>query len=201
MSIAQEWTTSQMMWKIRKLELDSAYQNTRIGVLEALKSSTAGVTLPSSGSVNYSLAGSITADTIGANTTPSAGYRYWVKINIPYNCTLHGLSFLVGTVGGTDSLYMEFYKADSTLAARTTKAICGTAKQIQSCSFASNYTAVAGIYYIALQSKGNTMRFRAHSVTGSKFVAGSATGSFGVAAAFSPGGTYTAAKAPFCATW
>ena len=175
MSIAQ-WTDTQQNYKINKLERSWS-------------------------PVTYSAAGSIIADTQGVNTTPTAGSRYWVEVNVHGNITVTGISFLVGTVGGTDSVYCELYRSDSTLIIRTVKAICGTAKQIQSCPFANTVLLQPGRYFIALQSKGNTMRFRSHSVTGSKFIAGSTTGTFGTAATFSPGSSYTASKAPFCALY
>ena len=162
---------------------------------------TGGLIYPSSSAVIYSKAGGISADTVGANTTPTAGSRYWVEIFVPYNTTATGISFLVGTVGGTDSLYLELYNSANTLVKRTTKAICGTAKQIQNCPFSATQSLTTGTYYIALQSKGNTMRFRSHSVTGSNFIAGSTTGTFGLAATFTPGTSYTAGKAPFCSLY
>lgn len=156
-----------------------------------------GITFPTFGNVVWSAAGAVQSDTVGVNTTPQAGYRYWVEINIPFTTTVTGITYLIGTVGGTDSVYAEIYTRQGVLAGRSNIAIVGTAKNVQSCTLSTPYIAVAGQYFIALQFNGTTARFRTHSVTGSKFITGSATGSFGVAAAFTGGSTYTASKGPF----
>lgn len=162
---------------------------------------TTGITFPTMGTVIWTPAGSINQDSMGTNTTPSNGARWWIEITIPYNITMTGIQYLVGSVGGTDSVYAELYNSSGTLVKRSDVAIVGTAKQIQSCVFGSTYAAVAGKYYIALQFNGTTARFMTHSVTGSKFVTGTTTGTFGTAATFTAGTTYTAAKGPFCGVY
>ena len=162
---------------------------------------TTGISFPTLGTVIWSPAGAIQSDSVGTNTTPVQGSRYWTEITIPYNATITGISYLVGSVGGTDSLYAELYNSVGTLVKTSTKAIVGTAQQIQSCAFGTTYAAVAGKYYVALQFNGTTARFMTHSVTGSKFVTGSAVGTFGVAATLTAGTTYTVDVGPFVATY
>ena len=175
MSIAQ-WTTEQMQYKINKIERSWS-------------------------PVVYSAAGTIIADTQGVNTTPTAGSRYWVELNLHGNIKATGISYLVGTTAGADTTIAELYRSDSTLVTSTAATVVGTAKTIQSITFTATVLLQPGKYFIALQFKNNSARFRTHSITGSKFIAGSTTGTFGTAAAFSPGSSYTASKAPFCALY
>lgn len=149
----------------------------------------------------WALPGAVQSDSVGNDTTPVDGTRYWVEITIPYPTMIHGISYLIGSVGGTDSVYAELYNTTGELLETSTKAIVGTAQNIQNCVFATPYDAWPGRYFISLQFNGTTARFMTHSVTGTKFIAGSATGTFGDEDDITPGTTYTAAKGPFCAVY
>lgn len=140
--------------------------------------------------------------TSGTNQAPTNGPRQWVQIQIPYNVTLTGIGYLVGSVGGTDSVVVELYNSAGTAVARSiatdTEAadLVGTAAQFQSVAFSSTYAAVAGRYYISIQMNGTTAKLRTYPIPGSGFVANTAAGTFKTGAAITPGTTFVADEGP-----
>jgi len=151
--------------------------------------------------------GAVVLATAGNNTTPVAGTRWWTEVQIPYNVTLTGIAYLIGTVGGTDSVVVELFnsagtKVASSLATDTEIAdLVGTAANIQSVTFSSTFAAVAGKYYISLQFNGTTARFRTYTIPGSPFVAANAAGTFKTSAAITPGTTFTANQGPITSVY
>lgn len=167
---------------------------------------TGGTVYPSATAVIWTTGGPATSTTApGADVACSDGDRYWSEVQVPYNVTLTGISYLVGSVGGTDSVFVDLYNSAGAVVATSdtvgAATIVGTAAQIQSVAFGSTYAAVAGKYYISLQFNGTTAKFRGYAVTGSKFIAASASGTFSTPAAITPGTTWTTSKGPVAALY
>jgi len=167
---------------------------------------TGGVTYPTVSTHIWTTGGSVVLATSGTDAACSNGDRYWTEIMIPYNVTLTGVSYLVGSVGGTDSVVVQLFNSAGTQVAASrlpgeAADIVGTAAQFQSVDFSSEYDVVAGLYYIAVQFNGITAKFRTYPIAGSKFIAGSVAGTWNVAANITPGTTFTADKAPICMTY
>lgn len=164
---------------------------------------TSGVTIASATSVISAVGGPVVSATApGTDTACSDGDRYWTEIQIPSNVTLTGIWYLVGSVGGTDSVVVDLYSSAGVLVASSDSLasqeafIVGTAAQVQKVVFNGTYAAVAGKYFISVQFNGTTAKFRSYGVTGSPFIAATAAGTFRTAAAITPGTTFTADEGP-----
>ena len=163
---------------------------------------TGGHALATSTPTIWSTGGSTVLATAGTDVACSDGARWWTEITIPYNVTLTGIFFLVGSVGGTDSVVVELHNSAGAVVASSVQGdttiadIVGTAANIQKVPFYSTYAATAGKYYIAVQFNGTTAKFRAYPIPGSAFIAATAAGTFKTGAAITPGTTFTADKGP-----
>jgi hypothetical protein len=169
---------------------------------------TGGLNFASGSTVFWAKGGTPTAVATGTDSPATAGDRYWSEIELPHNATLTGLSYLVGSVGGTDSVQVNLFNSSGTLVATSKKTgaahgdIVGTAAELQSVAFTTTYAAVAGKYFASVQFNGTTAKFRTYLIPGSKFIAGTAAGTYDTAAAsITPGSTFTAGKGPIIATY
>ena len=168
---------------------------------------TGGSVLATQSTVIWSQGGSGLLVTSGADIAMSDGDSYWSEIIIPYNMTITGLTYLVGSVGGTDSVMLVLHNSAGTPVAwsdstgATKGDVVGTTAELQSIDFEVPYAAIAGKYYISLQANGTTGKFRAYTIPGSKFIAGTDTGTWGDVVAITPGTTFTADKGPICSTY
>lgn len=142
--------------------------------------------------------------TSGTDTTPADGTQFLTSIFIPVNKTLTGVSYLVGSVGGTDKAYAVLYDANGAVLANssltTGGTTVGTAAQIQALAFTATYAAKGpAMYYVGISMNGNTARLRtvpAHCQAG--LFAGSVSQTHGTVAAVTEPVTFTADKAPIC---
>lgn len=167
---------------------------------------TGGVVYPTVSTHIWTAGGSVVLATAGTDAACTNGDRYWTEIMIPYNVTLTGVSYLVGSVGGTDSVVVQLVNSSGTEVATSRPVgeaadIVGTTAQFQSVDFSTTYAATAGVYYIVLQFNGTTAKFRTYPITGSPFVAGSVGGTWQTAAGITPGTTFTADKGAICITY
>jgi hypothetical protein len=167
---------------------------------------TGGIALTTQPSCYWAASGQPVAVATGTDVACANGARFWVSINIPYNSTITGLSYLVGSVGGTDSVVIQLCNSAGAQVATTravggAAALVGTAAQMQSVALTTPYAAVAGRYYAVVQFNGTTAKFRAALIPGSKFVANTAAGTWGTKADITPGTTFVADKAPFICTY
>lgn len=145
--------------------------------------------------------------TDGTDTAPVAGTRYWSSINIAAQATLTGLSFLVGSVGGTDKVIVELHDSFGQVVATSavagvTVAATGTIQQVP---FLNKTSIIGpGLYYIVVQFNGTTARYRslAAGTTASQVVStGSSAGAFGTTAVIAPAQTFTAGVGPVAFTY
>lgn len=180
---------------------------TSTSVLTGAATLTGGYSLPTASTHIWASGGSTVLATAGTDVACANGTRFWTEIQIPYNMTITGLTYLIGSVGGTDSVMVHLYNSAGTLVATsrhtgaTHGAIVGTAANFQSVAFTTTYSATAGLYYACVQFNGTTAKFRAYPIPGSKFIAGSASGTWDTAANITPGTTFTADKGPICITY
>lgn len=156
--------------------------------------------------VIWTTGGSVVLATAGTDVACANGTRFWSEIMIPYNTTITGIAYLVGSVGGTDSVVVQLCNSAGVEVATsrpvgTAADLVGTAANFQAVALSAPYAAVAGKYYIAVQFNGTTAKFRAYPIPGSKFIAGTAAGTWGTKANITPGTTFTADKGPICMTY
>jgi hypothetical protein len=148
----------------------------------------------------------LTSLTDGTDTTPVNGTRYWCSVYIPHNVTLTGIGYLIGTVGGTNTVMVELKNAAGVSLANsiTGGTTVGTLATFQQVAFTATYTVIAGWYYLCVQFNGTTARFRtipANLGISQVAITGSAAGTFGTVAAITPGTTFTAGVGPIAFTY
>lgn len=133
-----------------------------------------------------------------ASKTTVAGTRYYVDVSLGFDVQLMGINVLVGGTGGTDKWIVELHDSGGLLVATsdTTGTTAGTANTFQQIAFTAPYDAVAGDYYIAVQSNGTTATLGVYSSPGLPLVTGSAAGTFGTGASITPPTTYSANTGP-----
>lgn len=167
-----------------------------------MDTSTAGAAATNS-TVIWADGGAPAAATTGNDTACSNGDRYWVSIQIPRPTLLTGLSYLIGSVGGTDKAIAELHNNAGALVATSALAgvTVGTAANLQSLPFTATYTAQPGRYFAAMQFNGTTAKFRTYTIPGSPFITGTAAGTFGTSASITPGTTFTANVGPIVSTY
>ena len=150
----------------------------------------------------WSAGGAVALATSGTDQAPTSGPRQWVEIFIDRNVTLTGIGYLVGSVGGTDSVVVELYNSAGTVVARSIATdteiadIVGATVEFDKIAFSSTYAAVAGTYYISVQFNGTTARLRTFPIPNSGFVANTAAGTFKTGASITPGTTFVASEGP-----
>lgn len=143
---------------------------------------------------------------VGSDQACDDGDRHFTEINVPYVDTVTGIWYLVGSVGGTDSVTLELFDSAGDLvpggstAASTVKegAIVGTAAQIQSDAFTGGPIVLQpGRYFISAQFSGTTAKFRSPTVPGAKFICDEDTGTAHTPASITPGTAFVADKGIF----
>lgn len=144
--------------------------------------------------------------TAGTDTACDNGSIWVASIWIPANCSLTGLEYLVGSVGGTDKVIAGLYNNAGTLVANSALAgaTVGTAAELQQVAFTGAYNAVGpGRYFAALQFNGATAKLRTiPAFLGQKTVRIKQAGTFGTLAALSPVPTALVADvAPIVSTY
>lgn len=142
------------------------------------------------------------AATSGTDTAGADGTQYVTSIFLPFNKTLTGATYLIGSVGGTDKAYVALYDSAGALLANssvtTGGTTVGTAANVQALAFTSTYAAIGGRrYFVGVSINGTTAKLRtvpAHTQSG--IFAGSVSQVHGTVAAITPPTTFTADKAP-----
>ncbi len=167
---------------------------------------TGGLVIATQPSIYWAAGGSVALATAGTDVACANGNRFWVEINIPYNSTITGLSYLIGSVGGTDSVVVQLCNSAGVQVATSravggAAALVGTAANLQNVPFTAPYAAVAGRYFAVVQFNGTTAKFRAYPIPGSKFIANTAAGTWGTKADITPGTSFVADKGPIIQTY
>lgn len=163
--------------------------------------------IKSKSAVIWATGGSVVLATAGNDTAPTDGPRWWTEVQIPYKIELTGINYLVGSVGGTDSVVVELFNSAGTVVARSiatdTEAadLVETAANFQSVAFSTVYTADPGKYYISLQFNGIIARFRTYTIPGSPFVTDTSAGTFKTGASITIVTTFTANQGPIASVY
>lgn len=181
---------------------------TGIGAITAdgLITATGGLTVATRPTVYWAAGGAVALATAGTDAAATDGGRFWVELNIPYNSTITGLSYLIGSVGGTDSVVVQLCNSSGVEVATSravggAAALVGTAANFQNVAFTAPYSAVAGRYFAVVQFNGTTAKLRTYPIPGSKFIGNTAAGVWGTKANITPGTTFVADKAPIMFTY
>ena len=168
---------------------------------------TGGFALSSQPSTYWGSSGHVALATSGTDVACTNGGRFWVSLNIPYNSTITGLAYLIGSVGGTDSVMVQLCNSAGVQVATSKKTgahhgdLVGTAAQFQSVDFTTPYAATSGRYFAVLQFSGTTAKFRAYPIPGARFIANTSSGTWDVKADITPGTSFVVDKAPFVMTY
>lgn len=140
--------------------------------------------------------------TSGTDTAFADGTQFVTSIWLPVNMTLTGFTYLIGTVGGTDKVYVVLYSSAGAVLANSSLtgggATVGTAAQTQAVAFTATYAAVGNRrYYVGVSANGATAKLRTVPAfcSGGLF-AGSVAQTHGTVAAITAPTTFTADKAP-----
>jgi len=153
--------------------------------------------------VVYAVGGAPGIATDGTDVACDDGDRHISQIMIPYRMTITGIFYMVGSVGGTDSVIVDLYNSAGTLvtggssitAGGDAEVLVSTAATFQKVPFdGGTITIDPGTYYISATFDGTTAKYRAYVVAGSPFVALTEAGTFGTAASITPGTTFTASE-------
>ena len=140
--------------------------------------------------------------TAGTDTACTNGTAYVGSVFLGANATITGIQFLVGSVGGTDSVVASLHDSAGTLLANSALAgaVVGTAAQVQQVALTATYAAKGPAwYFVALTFNGATAKFRsvpAYCNAGSGVVGNGVAQTFGTAATFTAPTTFTADKVP-----
>jgi len=146
-------------------------------------------------------AGGFVPSSLSAGGTDTAGVStvVWVcEMRIQGNQLLTGISYLIGSVGGTDKVIVALYDSAGNLLANSALAgaTVGTASTFQRVAFTAQYQAAPGKYYVAVSTNGTTAKIQTQAA--GDHDAGSITGQV-FATLPNPmtvPTTFTAAKAP-----
>lgn len=162
-----------------------------------------GLVSPTASRVNNYVAGQAPATaTSGTDTTPVSGTIFFGQVFIPANVTLTGISYLIGTVGGTNNVIVALYNNAGTLVKNSSLSgtLVGTLATMQRVPFTASYAAIGpAFYWVSVSMNGTTARLRTH--TFGDHAAASTTGVFGTLANISPVTTFTANTAPYAMTY
>jgi hypothetical protein len=103
----------------------------------------------------------------GTDTTPADGTTFVSDIIIPHQMTITGVSYLIGSVGGTNRVYAAIWDSAGVLLGNSTLASAGTVVGTTATMQALNLTSPIVVdgparYYIGIAMNGNTARLRTH---------------------------------------
>ena len=145
--------------------------------------------------------------TDGTDTAFSTTLHFITRVFVPHNCTLTGIGYLIGSVGGTDKVIVELKdSAGVSLANSSTSGVTvGTAATMQSVPFTATIDVAGPAYYLLVVSaNGATAKLRtipAATMEASTTIAGSVTSTALTVAAVTPPTTFTADKGPIAFTY
>ncbi len=155
-------------------------------------------------SVVYALGGAPGIATDGTDVACDDGDRHISQIMIPNRMTITGIFYMVGSVGGTDSVIVNLFDSGGNLvtggtsitSAADAEVLVSTTAIFQKVPFEDGTITIdPGVYYISAQFDGTTAKYRAYVVAGSPFVALTLAGTFGTAVlTITPGTSFTASE-------
>lgn len=153
---------------------------------------------------NYQVA-TLAAPAGTTDTSPGLSGKVWYSsIFIPATMTLTGISWLVGTIGGTNQVIVALYNNAGTVVANSNLSPGTTAGALatwQDVPFTGTYAAIGPArYFVSLSFNGTTPRFRSVDAA-HHLLTGSATGAFGILASITPPTSFTTGLGPVLHTY
>ena len=131
------------------------------------------------------------------------GDRHFTEIMVPYTTTATGIFYLIGSVGGTDSVVVELFDVNGDLVTGATSVasataagdIVGTSATFQAIPFTDGpITVTPGLYYVSAQFDGTTAKYRAPLTTGVPYGAATESGTAWTPASITPDSTWTVSE-------
>ena len=144
----------------------------------------------------------VATTTTGTDSACTDGTMYLGEIALEAGMRLTGISYLIGSTGGTDKVVVYLYDSAGTVLANSllTGTTVGTTATFQRVAFTAAYEVPDdGRYYVGVIFNGATAKFRTQAF--GDHDAGSVTSTFGTSAAITPPATFTASKAPYAMTY
>jgi hypothetical protein len=146
------------------------------------------------------------AATSGSDSACSNGTAYCGSIFVPLNCTITGIQYLVGSVGGTNKVVVSLHSSTGALLANSAVAgtTVGTAAQVQQVAFTAPYAAVGPqSFFVAVTFDGTTAKFRTVPAfcNGNGVVGDGVTQTFGTPATFTAPTSFVADKVPVASVY
>ena len=145
--------------------------------------------------------------TSGDDTACTNGTGYAGSIYVPYNSTIVGVQFLIGSIGGTDKVIVSLHSDGGVLLANSDTAgtLVGTAATGQQVAFTAPYAIRGPVQcFILLTFNGNTAKFRtvpAHCQIGNGVIGNGVTQTFGTPANFIQPGAFYVGKVPIASLY
>lgn len=140
------------------------------------------------------------AATSGTDTACTSGTAYVGAVFVPKNSVIAGISYLVGSVGGTDKVVASLHSNTGALLANSAVAgaTVGTAAQVQNVALINPYEVKGPMtYFIGLTFNGTTAKFRSiPAQTQSGEIGNGVTQTFGTPASFTAPTEFVADKIP-----
>jgi hypothetical protein len=168
----------------------------RMDALEALQLSVKGTISPQG--THFYAGGYVPVSFTDGNDTTDITNDIWVnEVRIRGNTLITGVSYLIGSVGTTDTVIAILYDSSGNVLAYSALAgtTVGTAETFQRLPFVTAYQASPGLYYIGISTNGTHAHLQTQ-VAGNHN-AGVITGqTFGTPTAITPPSTFTANKGP-----
>lgn len=141
---------------------------------------------------------------VGTDAVPANGTTFVSEIIIPHALTITGISYLIGSVGGTDKVYAAIWNAAGTFLQSSVLtaggATVGTAATMQPLDLIAPITVTGPArYFVGIAMNGGTARLRTHLL--GRHYANSIAMTHGTIVALVPGTLFstifTASKGPF----
>lgn len=150
----------------------------------------------------YSGAGAPGTTTTGTDTAGINGTVWISELDLDTNVTITGLSYLIGSVGGTDKAIVFLFDSAGNVLANSALAgtTVGTTATMQRIPFTAPFAAKGpGLYFVGVQTNGTTAKVRT-ATFGDKSTT-SVAQVFGTPAAITPPTTFTASVGPIVMTY
>lgn len=136
--------------------------------------------------------------TTGTDTAGVNGTIFISEIFVPANMTLTGISYLIGSVGGTDKVIVALFSSAGAIVANSildTSVTVGTAATFQRVPFTATYAAIGpGKYFVGVQYNGATAKIRTQA--GGDASVTSVAQTFATLVAITPPTTWTVSLGP-----
>jgi hypothetical protein len=150
----------------------------------------------------YTPGGCPATNTTGTDTAGIIGTVWVSAINIPAPITVTGISYLIGSVGGTDKAIVFVFDSAGNVLATSALAgtTVGTTATMQRIALNAPLPLNApGLYFIGVQTNGTTARIRTQAF--GDYPVASISQTFGTPVAITVPTTFTASYGPIASTY